>query len=375
MFLERLQIAHFRNIEACELELLPGFNLFYGGNAQGKSNLLEAVYALASLKGFRATRNSELIAFGQDAAIISASLDREGAKTRIDLQLNPRSRVGAIDGVPCSRLSDYLGVLRVILFVPADVYLLQAPPAQRRNFLDRMVFNMRPASLGDLEQYQRVSKMKLSLLRDLRVDKALLDVYDEQLVHFGTRILVARSQYLEKLAPFVSEAFGAIFGDSLSCRLSYRSTALKDAIHYDGSPTPTEADFRAGLTESIERSRTRDMATHAISKGPQRDDWGLSLDGHEARQFSSQGQQRSLVLALKLAEIACLKALTRLEPVFLLDDVSSELDPTRNARLLEHLNAVTAQVLLTTTSRSHFALPAGTGIFNVENGKIRYEGV
>lgn len=373
MFLESIDISHFRNLTDVHLEFSQGFNVFYGANAQGKSNLLEAIYTLAFLKGFRGDRLPDLIEFEASGTQISTLLNREGAQTRLSVAIDAketRTRHAYVDGSPCSRARDYLGILRAILFVPMDVSIQQAAPQLRRSWLDKMVFNLKPAYLIDLEQYQKLIKQKAAVLRCEHPDPALLDVYDEQIMPIAQRIIGARYRYLQLLAPHITRVFGRIFDETFDCFPVYKSaTRTEDIVFGHEPPAPLQAVLD-GYRNHVSSSRHKEIARQQVAAGPHRDDWGFHLNGRQARYYASQGQQRTMSLALKIAEIECLKREANIEPVFLLDDVSSELDPVRHKRLFEYLHEISAQTFLTTTSRGHVPIENVARIFHVQNGSI-----
>ena len=370
MYLESLDFGHFRNLELGHLTFSPGFNVFYGDNAQGKSNLLEAIYTLAFLKGFRANKLSELIAFDASKAQLSTVVRNGHATTRLGLELDAHMRRAFVDGTPCCRVRDYLGVLRAILFVPMDVGFMQTAPTMRRSMLDRMIFNLHPSYLIDLEQYAKVCKQKSAVLRSEMPDQRLLDAYDEQLLPLGERILRARYEYFRLMTPYICEVFASIFDDDYICRPIYKCSNCRREVVFGDSDQMSLDDLTGAWRQYIQTCRAKELARQQITSGPQRDDWTLGLNGRQARFFASQGQQRAMSLALKLAEITCLKKEAGIEPVFLLDDVSSELDPVRHKKLFVHLNALTTQTFLTTTSKSHVYIECVGRIYHVSSGRI-----
>ncbi|MBR4985646.1 MAG: DNA replication/repair protein RecF [Proteobacteria bacterium] len=372
MHISSLDILHFRNLALASLEFSSGFNVFYGANAQGKSNLLEAIYTLAFLKGFRADKLSDLIAFDTPKAQLSAVVHNGASTIRLGLELDTKLRRPYIDGSPCTRARDYLGILRAILFVPMDVAFLQAPPMQRRTSLDRMVFNLRPAYLIDLEQYQKLQKQKSAALRADTPDASLLDIYDEQLIPIGCRLIEARYQYLKLIAPHIRQVFAAIFDQDMACLPVYKNANMHDEIVLGNGCEPPLEQIIDAYRHAMANARQRELARQQMVEGPHRDDWSIALNGRPAKLYASQGQQRAMSLAIKMAEIACLKTEADIEPIFLLDDISSELDPVRHKRLFEYLNNLTAQTFLTTTSREHVHIDSVARMFSVDNGCIQH---
>lgn len=373
MHVETLDLLAFRNISHAHLELNPGFNVFYGANAQGKSNLLEALYTLAFLKGFRAPRSEDLIEFDHEKAQLAAVIQNESARTRLSLELAPKSRRVYIDGMPCARVRDYLGILRAILFTPSDVAILQNAPAERRTALDRMVFNLRPAYLLDLEQYQKICKQKSALLRSESPDQNLLDVYDAQILPVALKLITARYRYLELLAPYVTQIFAQIFDNAIDCQISYKCASFRNDIQFGTQNSASLEDVIQVYTHHHQTARAQELASQQIRVGPHRDDWSVRLNGRPARMFASQGQQRAISLAIKMAEITCLRKEAGIEPIFLLDDVSSELDPVRHKKLFDTLNSLTTQAFLTTTSRNHVPIDSIGRLFKVDAGSITHE--
>lgn len=373
MHIETLQICHFRNITQAAVELDPGFNVFYGDNAQGKSNILEAAYALAFLKGFRSDKPANLIEFDQPCALLGARLHTQNAHIQIGLELTAHGRRPQIDGTPCRRLRDFLGVLRVILFVPSDVAILQAPPADRRTMLDRMIFTRHPAYLPLLDQYQKIFKQKSALLKRPETDPAVLDTFDEQLKEAGKKLIRARYEFLQALAPFIQEMFKKIFDDTFHCALTYKSATCQTEVDFSSNTAPSLQCLIQNYESVQKQCRAHELRTTLPAPGPHRDDWSILINNRQAKCYASQGQQRAISLAVKMAEITFLKHETGIDPVFLLDDVTSELDPVRHKKLFQALNELTSQVLLTTTSKNHVHIDKISKLFNVREGKITHD--
>lgn len=371
MHISSVDIGQFRNISLAHVEFSRGFNVFYGDNAQGKSNFLEALYTLAFLKGFRADRLGAMVNFSQSCAQLGAVVETQDGRRRLSLEIGEKRRRAFVDGVACTRMSEYLGILRATLFVPSDVAMLQHAPEQRRKMLDRMVFTMQPSYLLDLENYQKVCKQKSAALKAEVPDIDLLDAFDAQLYPLGERMLQGRYRYLSRLVPYVRRCFADIFDDQLTCSLFYHSSTMKgDAVCGTDQDDVLLEQMVAAYRAYRAKSREKELVSQQVLRGPHRDDWSIQIDGHSAKYFASQGQQRALSLAIKIAEIECLKNEVGVEPIFLLDDVSSELDPTRHKKLYERLNRLTSQVFLTTTALEHVHLENVARLYRVESGRI-----
>ena len=372
MYIESLDVQNFRNIISAHLEFSPGFHVIYGDNAQGKSNLLEAIYTLAFLKGFRGDRLLHMITFDSAKAFLRADVCNGASRTALGVEIDSDCRRAYVDGAPCIRARDYLGLLRAILFVPMDVGFLQSAPANRRTSLDRMVFNLHPAYLIDLDQYQKLIKQKSAALRAEVPDENLLRVYDDQIRPIAVRLIEARYDYLRMLSPHIRRVFASIFDDACDCHIAYKSATMRDEIAFDGAGSPSRDDVVAAYLDSQRNALPKEILRQQVGVGPHRDDWTIQLNGRQARYFASQGQQRAMSLAMKIAEISCLKAEADIEPVFLLDDVSSELDPVRHKKLFGYLNALSTQTFLTTTSRDYIHIDNVSRMFHVQNGSITH---
>jgi DNA replication and repair protein RecF len=376
MELKYLRVHHFRNLASVSLDLDPRFNLFSGRNGQGKTNLLEAVYLLSALKSFRTARNQELLAWDQPEAVVEALVDRAGHERRARVEINAQSKRVLLNDLPIRQLSRFFGSLNAVVFSPDDIRLLKGSPDGRRQFLDRAIFNCEAGYLADVMAYEGVLKQRNALLKDASSNKTLLEVYDEQLASAGAVLLRRRALWLRDYAPFFVRAFAAIFlgddrEDPLQAELAYETAWLGPLSAPLLERAPEEAFCQDALLVALRASRGEDLRRKFTTRGPHRDDLGFRLAGHEARAFASQGQQRSLVLALKVAEVQLFEARRGFRPILLLDDVSSELDRVRNRFLFDFLCQSAGQVFLTTTHRDHILLDQQLTAFHVENGEVQ----
>jgi DNA replication and repair protein RecF len=357
--IERLTATGIRNLAPVQLDPSERFNVFVGDNGQGKTNLLEAIYVVASLRSFRTARLSELIAFGRDHAQIGARVVKDELVRVYEVELAQGSRKVRLDGKPARPLARYFGAFNVVVFTPEDLLLPRGSPSERRRFLDRAVFNLRPEYLQLAQDYEKVLKQRNTVLRQAsegaRVEE-LLDVYDDQLAGLGVALATARAGFVTTLAPLLASAFDAITRSERHASTRYLSTSAGAA------PEAMAAELRA--------SRARDLATQSTHVGPHRDDLGFELDGREAGAFASQGQLRAIMLAWKTAELALLARELGDAPILLLDDVSSELDPARNAYLFEHLAMQAGQCFITTTHQSHVLVTRNRADYRIQNGQI-----
>ena len=334
-----------------------------GDNGQGKTNLLEAIFVIAALRSFRTSRLADLVAFGRGAARLGARVLKDELVRVYEVDLAPGSRKVRLDGKAARPLARYFGAFNVVVFTPEDLALPRGAPGDRRRFLDRGVFNLEPAYLATATDYDKVLRTRNSVLRQAgqgtlggrQVDE-LLAVYDAQLARYAVEIIAARSRFLETLAPELGAAYAAITRTGLVARAAYAAKLAGETA------VGIEAQLRAG--------RARDLAAQSTQLGPHRDDVILELDGREAGSFASQGQLRAIMLAWKTAELAVLGRVHGDLPILLLDDVSSQLDATRNEYLFEHLARLAGQCFITTTHASHVLLHRDRADYRIAGGQI-----
>jgi DNA replication and repair protein RecF len=360
-----LAIRDFRNLAAVDLAPSPRATILLGENAQGKTNLLEAVYLLATLKPLRAARLQELVRFGEERAQVAGDFDGPGGVRRAAVQVQAGGRTAFLDGKPQERLDAYFEGLAAVCFAPDDLLLVKGGPEGRRRFLDRAAFNRWPAVLGEVRDFVRALRARNAALRTAPAEVEVS--FRAPLVRAGARLVVRRRALVAELAPRLPAAVREISGPGApEALLSYRAAA---GVGIDGDEDDVAASLAAALDERLPRDREKGYT----SAGPHMDDLALALDGRGARLYGSQGQQRALVLGLKIAEIENLRAALGRPPLLLLDDVSSELDPAKNRYLLAYLAALPAQVFLTSTDRRLLEPAAGpeSAFFRVENGGLQ----
>jgi DNA replication and repair protein RecF len=339
----RLSLQDFRNLERVELAPSGRATIAVGPNGQGKTNLLEGVFYLATLKPLRASRLSELVRFGQESARVSGRFLLGGAEREIAVEIAQGLRQAFVDGKKASSLEEYFGGVAVVAFTPDDLDVVKGGPEGRRQFLDRAVFNRFPAYLRENRAYARALKARNRLLKE-RVAPAYLESWDETLATTGSRLWTRRRALLSELAPRAVAAFAVIGRTVEPPSFAYLPAHLDADVASADEPALAQA-----LREALMLRRTRDIERGFTSVGPHADDLEIRLGERPARAFASQGQQRALVLGWKIAEIENLAAGLGFLPLLLLDDVSSELDPERNAYLMDYLASSGAQVFLTTT--------------------------
>ncbi|HFU4449223.1 TPA: DNA replication/repair protein RecF [Streptococcus suis] len=361
MWLEKLQLRHFRNYDQLDIEFHPGLNVFLGQNAQGKTNILESIYFLALTRSHRTRSDKDLLQFEEKELSIQGLLYRTSGKLPLDINLTDKGRVTKVNHLKQAKLSNYIGHMNVVLFAPEDLQLIKGAPALRRKFIDVELGQIKPVYLSDLSNYNHVLKQRNTYLKSTeKVDMDFLSVLDYQLADYGSRVIQHRIDFLKKLEEFGSRKVAEISGQKEELRIDYLSSvSLTDYVNLVD-------DF---LTD-LEKSRKRDLFKKNTGVGPHRDDIAFFINGMNAH-YGSQGQHRSLVLSLKLAEIELMKEITREYPILLLDDVMSELDNSRQVKLLETITDK-IQTFITTTSLDHLhQLPESLKIFRISKGTVK----
>ena len=355
MYIESVQLKNFRNYDSLELDLAQGTNIFYGNNAQGKTNILEAIYVCGTTKSHRSACDSELIRFGEDEAHIRMHVSKDGVPHKIDMHLKKNKAKGAaIDGMPIRKASELFGLIKLVLFSPEDLNIIKSGPRERRRFMDSQLCQLDRLYFSRLSDYNKILMQRNKLLKDLAFQPSLeptLDVWDEQLLRYGIPIIRQREQFIGELNETVREIHSQLTCGKEEIRLFYEP---------DSGP-----DY---FSERLKQNREKDLKYRTSSEGPHRDDFRVEINQVDIRHFGSQGQQRSAALSLKLSEIYLIRQKTGEMPVLLLDDVLSELDSSRQKMLLQNMNHVQTFITCTGVDElvgNHFPM---NRVFYVENG-------
>lgn len=372
MRIEGLELISFRNYSRLALSLPGSLHLFLGGNGQGKTNLLEAIYLVASGRSMRAGRDEEMIGWGSPHAEVR--LEAESLRGRYELRmvLTPRGKRAYVNGSWVRRLGELLEYVSAVLFVPDDLNLVKGGPEARRRFLDGQLVQALPAYREALTNFHRVLRQRNRLLEQISLGEkraAGLEVWDASFVEQATRVIYRRAKAVEALSPLASEAHRRVAG-SKELTLRYRPYFAGES-----EPAPVSLDqIRERVAVSLQESRGLELRRGTSLVGPQRDDLEMTLDGRSARRFASQGEQRTVVLACKIAELELMASYLGEYPVLLLDDVLSELDPVRQAAFVQVAMGRT-QTLVTSTEAS--SLPEGLRqqgrSYRVQAGQISSE--
>lgn len=349
MQIDRIQLRNFRNYAALELCPCPGVNVLAGENAQGKTNVLEAVYLSCTGRSHRTRQDKELISWGADFAGVHVYATRRDGSHEVELILPAAGkRILKIAGQKAGRSGELLGHVTGVLFSPEDLSLIKDGPGERRRFLDIAVSQLRPAYYYALQRYSRALKQRNELLRTQAA--YALDEFDQVLSAAGQEIMRYRNWYVEKLNAVSRQVHGHISMSRENLQVEYRPSVKEDML----------TELRAARETDLRRATT--------SVGVHRDDLALLIDGHEARLFGSQGQQRTAALSLRLSELTVMKNESGEWPVLMLDDVMSELDPVRRRQLVTYLTGV--QTLITCTDPEDLAGAEIGRLFRVAGAQV-----
>jgi DNA replication and repair protein RecF len=359
-----VSVDGFRSYAAFEWAPDPGVNLLIGANGAGKTNLLEAIAYLSTLASFRGAPDQALIGDDRDAAVIRAGISATGRSRLVEIEIRRSGpRRVQLDKGRLRRAGDLLGVVRVVAFLPDDLDLVKRGPALRRDLLDDVAVQLWPASHLDQAEYERALRQRNAFLRLGDRDETTLGVWDSKLSQAGGRVVARRAQVIDLIAPLLDGAYADIAGAEGGAAIAYHAS-WGDG----GLPRVSAAEHAAAIDDALEVSRRQDYERKMTTVGPHRDEPGFLLEGHEARAHASQGEQRSLALAVRLACHRAIAEHVGEQPVLLLDDVFSELDPDRAAALAKGLPEQT-QTIITSARRED--LPLGGRVWAVEGGEVR----
>jgi DNA replication and repair protein RecF len=334
--LNHLRLRDFRNYARLDFEFTPGLHLFLGNNAQGKTNILEAIYLLATLRSFRGVAGAQMVRHNQAGYFVGARVTAQ-TEHEIKIYWSAKTRQLSLDSQPVRRLSDYLGHFRAVVFCSEDVQLVKGPASRRRRFLDLILSQTQSAYLPLLQRYTRALRSRNALLKQRAPDPYALESFTQELVALGHQIAQRRTAILPAITPLVQDAYRRVANAAEEMRLDYQPSV------------------RADFARELEQSRARERVLKSTLIGPHRDELLLSLDAKPAGQFASEGQKRSIAIALKLAQAEYLTAHFGAPPVLLIDDVMGELDARRRSAfvpLLQRIHRTNSQVFMTCTEEN-----------------------
>jgi len=362
-----VQVRELRNLAEQTVALAPHTTVLFGPNGQGKTNFLEACYLLCTLRPLRAQKLRELVRIGSEGpALARGRFQLPGGVREVEVEIGREGRSARLDGKPVRDPEELFSGLATVAFTPDELAVVKGGPEGRRKLLDRAVQNRHPAHLADARDYARALRSRNELLRQ-HAPPPLLASFDQPLARLGARVRGRREQVMAEIAPLAKEAFAQVARGEDPLELAYLAAGRESDGLAEGGPS-----LEGRLLEALRRRLPRDRERGYTSVGPHADDLGLSLGERPARIYASQGQSRAVVLAFKIGEIEALRRAQERAPLLLLDDVSSELDPSRNAFLMAYLAGLDGQVVLTTTDPRLVAKSAAKeALFQrVEAGRI-----
>ena len=339
MIIKSLELADFRNYEELNISFDKGTNILYGDNAQGKTNILEAIYVSATTKSHKGSKDKEIINFDKEEAHIRTYLEKDGIESRVDMHLRKNKSKGiAIDGQKIKKAADLLGLLNVVFFSPEDLSIIKNGPGERRRFADMELCQLDNFYLYNLNNYNKIINQRNKLLKDMYFNPGLretLNIWDSQLISYGSKIIERRELFATQLCEIIEDIHSKLSGGKEKLVIKYE-------------PDVRIEDFE----KQMRANQEKDIHIKVTSTGPHRDDFSFIVNGIDIRKYGSQGQQRTAALSLKLAEIELVKKISKDTPVLLLDDVLSELDSNRQNYLLNSIGDI--QTIITCTGLDEF---------------------
>ncbi|MFC5653204.1 DNA replication/repair protein RecF [Paenibacillus solisilvae] len=367
MYLNSIQLNHYRNYEQLEIKTDSQVNLFIGPNAQGKTNLLEAIFVLALTKSHRTSKDKELIGWQSSEARIRGEVDKKYGGLTLDLTLSTQGKKAKINGLEQRKLSDFVGALNVVMFAPEDLEIVKGTPGIRRRFLDMEIGQVQPGYLHSLGQYAKVLMQRNNYLKTASpgsTQQAMMDVWNMQLAEHGVKIVKKRQNFIYKLQKWAQQIHAGITAGSEELTIVYRPSFESDGIEEE---SVLFEQFMIKLTQVKDQELRRGLTL----VGPHRDDMAFYINGKEASVYGSQGQQRTTALSLKLAEIELIHEEIGEYPLLLLDDVLSELDQNRQTQLIETFQSK-VQTFITTTGLESVNVNKlqDSRIYHVRDGQV-----
>ena len=361
MIIKSLELADFRNYDSLHIHFSKGTNILYGDNAQGKTNILEAIFMSATTKSHKGSKDKDIINFHKEEAHIRVFLEKDNIEHKIDMHLRKNKSKGiAINGQKIKKAADLLGLLNVVFFSPEDLNIIKNGPAERRRFVDMELCQLDSFYLYNLNHYNKIVNQRNKLLKDMYFQPELrdtLNIWDSQLVSYGSKIIERRNLFIKQLNEIILGIHRKLSGNQEDLSICYEPDVLIK-------------DYEKALNDNQER----DIKLKQTTVGPHRDDFSFMIGNIDIRKFGSQGQQRTSALSLKLSEIELVKKVTKNNPILLLDDVLSELDSNRQNYLLNSIGDI--QTIITCTGLDEFVNNRFEidKVFQIEHGKISQGG-
>lgn len=359
MYVKKLKLINYRNYENLEINLGKHVNVFMGDNAQGKTNILEAIYYCAFAKSHRTSRDRELINWNGDVSFVSISIGKNRLDKKIDMNiLKDGKKIIKVNSIKISKIGELFGTFNVVMFSPEDLKIIKDSPGIRRKFIDMELCQLDSKYYYNLVQYNKVMNERNSILKNRNLDLEMLDIYDLQLANFGSYIIERRLSYLKSLNQYSEDIHKEITSGKENIEFKYNSTIRNlDNIQDE-------------FYETLRKNRKRDLEKGITSHGPHRDDFSVYINNVDTKSFGSQGQQRTAVLTMKFASLRIIKEITGEYPVLLLDDVLSELDFNRKRYVLSSIGDIQTIITCTGIEDLNDYLDKDSKLFKVKEGKV-----
>lgn len=366
MHIKHISLMSFRNYEHEEIELNKGINIFYGQNAQGKTNIIESIYLLSTGKSHRSQKDNEMINWKKEDSKIKIAYEKDNQSSQLEMYLKKNQRKSMkLNGVKLSKAGDLLGNLITVIFSPDHMKIIKEGPAERRRFIDIILSQIKPGYFYNLSQYVKLVMQRNNLLMQAKTEPKVIDtieIWDQQMVEYGTKIIMERIRFLRQIEGYANEIHKSITNGKEDLRLVYKSS-----IDFKEEE---EQHIRQAFEQQLEEFRFIDLRRGVTHKGPHRDEILFYINDMEVKTYGSQGQQRTTLLSLKIAELQFMNYETDSYPILLLDDVFSELDTERQGFLMKFIKNI--QTFITCTDVGYFnnLQMDDYSLFNVAEGKI-----
>lgn len=355
MYIQELTLNHFRNYEELAIQLDKGINIFKGDNAQGKTNVLEAIYLCATARSHRTSQEKEVIQWGQEAAHITLDVQKRTFNDKIDFHLTQKGKAVAINKLPVAKLGELFGTLTVVMFSPEDLQLIKKSPKERRRFIDIELCQFDKLYYYALKQYYKVLKQRNNALKQYQYmpNLEMLEVWDMQYIEYARAVIQKRSAFIQEMDEIAKSIHLDISGGKEELEVVYEPNVLE-----------------INLEEKLARYKQKDIMTQSSSVGPHRDDLKFLINGMDVKVYGSQGQQRTVVLSMKLAELRMMQKHLGEAPILLLDDVLSELDDHRQKYLFSYTKNIQTLITCTGVEQSVWNSQKVGKLYNVVKGNI-----
>ena len=354
MYIDKMKLINFRNYECQEIQFNKNINIIYGDNAQGKTNILEAIFLSSFGKSFRTSKEKELIKFGQDKLMVEANFQKKDRDGKIRIEIGSKKQI-TVNGIKIKKLSELLGNINIVIFTPEDINILKDGPAGRRRFLDMMIGQLRPNYVHNLNLYMQTLEQRnnyLKQIKEINKPQEMLEIWDEKLAEYGEKVYLYRKEFVDKIINKINDIHKKITDEKEELKIEYISNCSNKKEYLNLLNERRKLDIIKGFT----------------TKGVHRDDFVIYINNREVGVYGSQGQNRTVILSLKLSELNVVYDEIGEYPILLLDDFMSELDEKRRNSFINYIKDT--QVIITCTDKMEFKEKEQYNVFYVKGGKI-----